>query len=123
MSRLASNPLGGLNGKHHAGRLGVFSARSHEGPHVRLRYPVPDHVTCVEIGSFAHCLAGCIVVQKLNHRLCYGGWILEGNQPPRPSFKSSAACQYGVEIIAFPAPKAYARVPDTACVSWQYGVT
>ena len=82
-----------------------------------MRYPIPDHVAGIDVSTFAHCLAGRIVVQKLNCRVCDSVWVAEGNQPPRPSFKSSAACQYGVEMIAFPAPKAYASVPDAACAS------
>ena len=39
---------------------------------------------------------------------------LNGTRTPRPSSSSSAACQYGVEMIALPAPNAYAKVPDTA---------
>ena len=45
-----------------------------------------------------------------------------GTKTPRPSASSSRACKYGVEMIALPALKAYARVPETTCASARYGV-
>ena len=38
----------------------------------------------IDLSTFAHCLAGRIVVQELNCRICDSGWILEGNQHPAP---------------------------------------
>ena len=83
MSRLVAF-LSAMDGKRHAGRLQAISASSHEGPHVRLCYPVPDHVASIKVSTFAHCLAGRIVVQEFNCRICDGGWVLEGNQRPAP---------------------------------------
>jgi hypothetical protein len=46
-----------------------------------------------------------------------------GTSTPRSSASSSAACQYGVETTALPAPNAYASVPDVICAPFKYGVT
>ena len=75
--------LGSRDGKRHTGRLHAISASSYEGPHIRLRYPVPDHVACIEVSTFTHRLAGRIVVQEFNRRIRDGGWVLEGNQQLR----------------------------------------
>ena len=38
-----------------------------------------------------------------------------GTRTPRPSFRSSVAYRYGVEMTAFAEPTAYASVPDVIC--------
>jgi len=62
--------LGSLDGKRHTSRLHAISANSREDPHIRLRYPVPDHVPCIEVSTFAHRQASRITVQKFNRRTC-----------------------------------------------------
>ncbi len=43
--------------------------------------------------------------------------LSNGTITPRFSASSSFACQYGVEMIALPAPSAMASVPETICAS------
>ena len=76
--------LGNLEGERHTGRLHAISASSNEGPHIRLRYPVPHHAACIEVRSFAHRLAGCIVVQECKYSICDSGWVFEGDQRSAP---------------------------------------
>src|ERR1035437_8377991 len=58
----------------------VIGTGLHEGAHIRLRCPAPDHLACVKVSAFAHSLAFCIVDQKFNCGRCDGIWILEGDQ-------------------------------------------
>jgi hypothetical protein len=67
-----------------AGRMRLARVRT-KARILRLRHPVPDHAACVEVSSFAHRLAGRIVVQKFNCQVCDSGWGLEGNQNQRPT--------------------------------------
>ena len=76
--------LGCLEVERRAGRLHAIRAHSYKGLHVGLCYPVPDQVACISVSSFAHCLAGRIVVQKLNRRICNSRRVLERNQRPAP---------------------------------------
>jgi hypothetical protein len=62
--------LGNLEGERHASGLHAISASSYEGPHIRLRYPVPDHVACIEVSTCAHGMTGCFIVQEFNRRTC-----------------------------------------------------
>ena len=63
--------LGRVEGEHHAGRLYVSSASSYEGLHIRLRYPAPDHLACIEVSTFSHLPAGRILVQEFNRRISF----------------------------------------------------
>ena len=66
--------LGSLDGRRHASRLHAISADSCEDPHIRLRYPVPDHAPCIEVSTFTHCLAGCHRCPKVQSS--YSRWRL-----------------------------------------------
>ena len=55
-------------GKRRADRLHAIRASSEEDPHIRLRDPIPDHVACIDVSTFAHCLAGHIVVQEFENK-------------------------------------------------------
>ena len=54
--------LDSLDGKPQAGRLHAADAGAHEGAHIGLRYPVPDHGPRIAVSAFAHRLAQPIVV-------------------------------------------------------------
>jgi hypothetical protein len=69
-----------LDGGPQAISLQMTGASSREGPHIRLRYPVPDHLAPMGVGSQAHRLARRIVFQQFNCRGCNGIRILKGDQ-------------------------------------------
>ncbi|MGD1078370.1 MAG: hypothetical protein ABR881_08620 [Candidatus Sulfotelmatobacter sp.] len=67
-------------------------------------------MACIEVGTFSHRLAGRMVVQQFNCRICMATESSKGNQRPAPVVQEfSGACHYGVDMIAFPAPGGYTR--------------
>lgn len=48
---------------------------------------------------------------------------LNGTIIPLFSASNSLACQYGVEITAFPQPKEYDKVPEVICALFRYRVS
>src|SRR5208337_1991215 len=47
-------PLSSLERERHTGRWHATRASSYEGPHIRLCYPIPHHVTRIDVSTFAH---------------------------------------------------------------------
>src|SRR5208337_2484964 len=47
-------PLSSLERERHTGRWHATRASSYEGPHIRLCYPIPHHVTRINVSTFAH---------------------------------------------------------------------
>src|ERR1017187_2572407 len=61
---------GSSDGKPQVSGLHTTHTGSYKGPHIRLRYTVPDHLAPIDVSALAHCLTCRIVVQKLNGRGC-----------------------------------------------------
>ena len=84
-----------LDGGPQAISLQMTGASSREGPHIRLRYPVPDHLACIEVGAFAHGLAHRTVVNEFNGLGCNGVRVLKGNQCSAPSVQKFGGVPVG----------------------------
>jgi len=67
----------------------------------------------MEISPLPHGVPLPVVIQKVKHRREIAPGFSNGTSIPRLSASSSFACQYGVEMIALPAPSAMASVPET----------